>query len=171
MIVHRSSTEESAKWFAATRPLFEKAAEYRIGLSFGYAELTADGHHFNTSILVDKSGRIIGKYRKVCLPRTEVEAGIARKRAAGLVAAPRTAAGAAAALLDDGVVAFRQGEDELVQADGARGDEIVEVTGAIAETFIKERTVPSAASSGGITAGSKGSAKKRVSSLKRLLKI
>jgi predicted dehydrogenase len=40
------------------------------------------------------------------------------------------------------------------------GDEIVEVTGAIAETFIKERTIPSAASSGGITAGSKGSAKK-----------
>src|SRR5213593_1769374 len=29
---------------AATRPLFEKAGEYRIGLSFGYAELTRDGH-------------------------------------------------------------------------------------------------------------------------------
>ncbi|TMJ74761.1 MAG: N-carbamoyl-D-amino-acid hydrolase, partial [Alphaproteobacteria bacterium] len=25
---------------AATRPLFEQAADYRIGLSFGYAELT-----------------------------------------------------------------------------------------------------------------------------------
>ena len=52
----------------ATRPLFEKAAEYKIGLSFGYAELTPDGHHFNTSILVDRDGNIVGKYRKVHLP-------------------------------------------------------------------------------------------------------
>src|SRR5262249_37056388 len=53
---------------AATRPLFEKAAQYRIGMSFGYAELTADGHHFNTSILIDRDGHIVGKYRKVHLP-------------------------------------------------------------------------------------------------------
>jgi predicted amidohydrolase len=39
-----------------------------MGMSFGYAELTSDGHHFNTSILVDKSGAIVGKYRKVHLP-------------------------------------------------------------------------------------------------------
>src|SRR4029453_2790897 len=42
---------------AATRPLFDKGAECRIGVSFGYAELTADGHHFNTSILVEKNGK------------------------------------------------------------------------------------------------------------------
>jgi predicted amidohydrolase len=53
---------------AATRPLFEQAAKYRIGLSFGYAELTPDGHHFNTSILVDRDGKLVGKYRKVHLP-------------------------------------------------------------------------------------------------------
>src|SRR5262245_62085744 len=53
---------------AATRPLFDKAAEYGIGLSFGYAELTADGQHFNTSILVDRNGKIVGRYRKVHLP-------------------------------------------------------------------------------------------------------
>src|SRR6516225_8744849 len=53
---------------AATRPLFEEAARYGIGLTFGYAELTSDGHHFNTSALVDRDGRIIGKYRKVHLP-------------------------------------------------------------------------------------------------------
>jgi len=53
---------------AATRPLFEKAAQLRIGLSFGYAELTPDDHRFNTSILVDREGRIVGKYRKVHLP-------------------------------------------------------------------------------------------------------
>ena len=53
---------------AATRPLFEKAAAYKIGFYLGYAELTPDGHHFNTAILVDRDGRIVGKYRKVHLP-------------------------------------------------------------------------------------------------------
>lgn len=53
---------------AATRPLFEKAADYGIAMSFGYAELTPDGHHFNTSVIVDKTGKIVGKYRKVHLP-------------------------------------------------------------------------------------------------------
>ena len=41
---------------AATRPLFEKAAQARIGFYLGYAELTPDGHHFNTAILVDRDG-------------------------------------------------------------------------------------------------------------------
>ena len=65
---------EVEAWFerdmpnAATRPLFEKAAEYRIAFSFGYAELTPDGHHFNTAVLVDRDARIVGKYRKVHLP-------------------------------------------------------------------------------------------------------
>jgi predicted amidohydrolase len=53
---------------AATRPLFEAAKRAGMAMSFGYAELTPDGHHFNTSILVDKSGAIVGKYRKVHLP-------------------------------------------------------------------------------------------------------
>ncbi len=53
---------------AATRPLFEEARRAAMAMSFGYAELTPDGHHFNTSILVDKTGAIIGKYRKVHLP-------------------------------------------------------------------------------------------------------
>ncbi len=53
---------------AATMPLFARAAEYRIAMSFGYAELTPDGHHFNTCILTDKSARIVGKYRKTHLP-------------------------------------------------------------------------------------------------------
>ena len=53
---------------AATRPLFERAAKHGMGMSFGYAELTPDGHHFNTSILVDQKGAIVGKYRKVHLP-------------------------------------------------------------------------------------------------------
>jgi N-carbamoyl-D-amino-acid hydrolase len=65
---------EADFWFekempnAATRPLFERAVKHGLGMSFGYAELTPDGHHFNTSILVDRKGTIIGKYRKVHLP-------------------------------------------------------------------------------------------------------
>ena len=65
---------EVDSWFerempnAATRPLFEKAAGYKIGFYLGYAELTPDGHHFNTAILVDRDGNIVGKYRKVHLP-------------------------------------------------------------------------------------------------------
>jgi predicted amidohydrolase len=53
---------------AATAPLFERAREHRMAMSFGYAELTSDGHRFNTSVLVDRRGAIIGKYRKVHLP-------------------------------------------------------------------------------------------------------
>jgi predicted amidohydrolase len=52
----------------ATRPLFERARELGMAMSFGYAELTPDGHHFNTSIHVDAGGAIVGKYRKVHLP-------------------------------------------------------------------------------------------------------
>jgi predicted amidohydrolase len=61
-------------WFEAempnqvTRPLFEAAASAGIALSIGYAELTPDGHRFNTQILTDRAGTIIGKYRKVHLP-------------------------------------------------------------------------------------------------------
>ena len=40
------------------------------------------------------------------------------------------------------------------------GDEITEVSGAIAETFIKERVVPSATTGAGIASGTKGSGKK-----------
>jgi len=39
------------------------------------------------------------------------------------------------------------------------GDEIVEISGSIAETFIKEREIPSAGSAGGIAAGAKGGKK------------
>ena len=69
-------TEQSEvdAWFerempsAVTRPLFESAAQSRIGISFGYAELTPDGRRFNTALLADWAGRIVGKYRKVHLP-------------------------------------------------------------------------------------------------------
>ena len=53
---------------AATQLLFERARALGIAMCFGYAELTPNGHHFNTSILTDKEARIIGKYRKIHLP-------------------------------------------------------------------------------------------------------
>ncbi|MCF3933539.1 N-carbamoyl-D-amino-acid hydrolase [Acuticoccus sp. M5D2P5] len=53
---------------AAVQPLFDRAKALGIAISFGYAELTPDGHHFNTSILTDREGNIVGKYRKVHLP-------------------------------------------------------------------------------------------------------
>jgi predicted amidohydrolase len=54
-----------------TRPLFEEAQRLGVGFSIGYAELVREGgrkRRFNSSILVDKAGRIVGKYRKVHLP-------------------------------------------------------------------------------------------------------
>jgi hypothetical protein len=54
-----------------TQPLFDAARELGIGFCIGYAELAGEGgraRRFNASILVDKGGRIVGKYRKVHLP-------------------------------------------------------------------------------------------------------
>jgi predicted amidohydrolase len=65
---------EVDQWFetdmpnAATAPLFAAAKLAGIAVSFGYAELTPRGRHFNTSILTDKAGNIVGKYRKTHLP-------------------------------------------------------------------------------------------------------
>ena len=58
----------SAAFIAASRPLFAAAQKAKIAISFGYAELTPEGRHFNTSIVTDREGNIIGKYRKVHLP-------------------------------------------------------------------------------------------------------
>ena len=56
---------------AAVQPLFEAARRLRIGFHLGYCELdfsTGSKRRFNTSILVDKDGAIVGKYRKIHLP-------------------------------------------------------------------------------------------------------
>ncbi len=54
-----------------TQRLFDEAKLLGIGFYVGYAELTAEGQRFNTSILVDESGSLVGKYRKVHLPGHE----------------------------------------------------------------------------------------------------
>lgn len=54
-----------------TQPLFDAARKLGVGFYLGYAELAEqDGEtrHFNTSIVVNKKGEIVGKYRKIHLP-------------------------------------------------------------------------------------------------------
>jgi predicted amidohydrolase len=52
----------------ATMPLFDRARDLGMAMTFGYAELTPEGRRFNTSILTNRKGEIVGKYRKVHLP-------------------------------------------------------------------------------------------------------
>ena len=66
--------DEVDAWFerempsAATAPLFRRAGERGVAISFGYAERTPEGRRFNTQILTDRRGEIVGRYRKVHLP-------------------------------------------------------------------------------------------------------
>jgi len=53
------------------RPLFEAAQEKKVDFYLGYAELTSDGKHFNSSFYYSATlGKIISRYRKVHLPGT-----------------------------------------------------------------------------------------------------
>ena len=54
-----------------TQALFDAARKLKVGFYLGYAELTEEAgrtRRFNTSILVDQTGSIVGKYRKIHLP-------------------------------------------------------------------------------------------------------
>ncbi len=59
----------------ATAPLFEEARRLGVGFSLGFAELVTgdDGerHRYNTQILVERDGSIVGRYRKVHVPGHE----------------------------------------------------------------------------------------------------
>jgi N-carbamoyl-D-amino-acid hydrolase len=54
-----------------TKPLFDEAARLGVGFCLGYAELTPDGHRYNTMVLVERDGREVAKYRKVHIPGHE----------------------------------------------------------------------------------------------------
>ncbi len=62
---------ESAMPSPVTQPLFDAAKKLKVGFSLGYAELTADGHRFNTQILVERDGSVVGRYHKVHIPGHE----------------------------------------------------------------------------------------------------
>ncbi|MEY3691580.1 MAG: hypothetical protein RJB57_1236 [Actinomycetota bacterium] len=54
-----------------TAPLFDEARRLGVGFCLGYAELTADGHRYNTQILVERDGSTVARYRKVHIPGHE----------------------------------------------------------------------------------------------------
>jgi hypothetical protein len=54
-----------------TQALFNEAARLKIGFCLGYCELAIEAgvkHHYNSCLLVERDGRIVGKYRKIHLP-------------------------------------------------------------------------------------------------------
>lgn len=54
-----------------TQPLFDEAKRLKIGFCLGYAELVeeqGETRRYNSSLLVERDGRIVGKHRKIHLP-------------------------------------------------------------------------------------------------------
>jgi len=54
-----------------TQRLFDEAKSLGVGFYLGYAELTPEGKRYNSSVLVERDGSIVGRYRKVHLPGHE----------------------------------------------------------------------------------------------------
>jgi N-carbamoyl-D-amino-acid hydrolase len=74
---HVEDRDEIDAWFETempgpvTKPLFDEAQALHVGFSLGYAELTPDGHHYNSQILVDGGGATVAIFRKVHIPGHE----------------------------------------------------------------------------------------------------
>jgi predicted amidohydrolase len=67
--------EAEARFFEATmpnaqvQPLFDEARKLEVGFYLGYAERTPEGTPLqHLAIMVDRTGAIVGKYRKIHLP-------------------------------------------------------------------------------------------------------
>ncbi len=50
------------------QPLFDRARALGVGFAVGYAERTPERRRFNSAILVQPDGQVLGRYRKVHLP-------------------------------------------------------------------------------------------------------
>lgn len=59
---------ETAMPNPSVQPLFDTAKRAGLAFCLGYAELTDEGRHYNTTIYVDADGEIRNKYRKIHLP-------------------------------------------------------------------------------------------------------
>jgi predicted amidohydrolase len=74
---HLTDRAEIDAWFEAempspaTKPLFDEAEALGVGFCLGFAELTPDGHHYNSQILVERDGSRVGVFRKVHIPGHE----------------------------------------------------------------------------------------------------
>ena len=62
---------ESAMPGPETQALFDEAKSLGVGFYLGYAEQTPQGNRYKTSVLVERDGSIVAKYRKVHLPGHE----------------------------------------------------------------------------------------------------
>ena len=60
--------DEPAMPNPAVQALFDRARALRVGFNVGYAERTPSGQRFNSAILVQPDGSVLGRYRKVHLP-------------------------------------------------------------------------------------------------------
>jgi predicted amidohydrolase len=79
-----TATGNGLSYAQAAEPIPGPAAEYfgalarKHGLHVVAGLVERDGHLvYNTAVLIGPDGQLIGKYRKVTLPRTEIEAGVA----------------------------------------------------------------------------------------------
>lgn len=74
---YTADRDEIDAWFERempgpdTKPLFDEAARLGIGFCLGYAELTPDGHRYNSAILVERNGSVVATFRKVHIPGHE----------------------------------------------------------------------------------------------------
>jgi predicted amidohydrolase len=74
---HATDQAEIDAWFEtempspATKPLFDEAKALGVGFCLGFAELTPDGHHYNSQILVERDGGTVAVFRKVHIPGHE----------------------------------------------------------------------------------------------------
>ena len=60
----------------STEFLGKLAAEHKSYIVAGLLERDGKGA-YNTSVLIDRQGKLAGKYRKICLPRSEYDGGLA----------------------------------------------------------------------------------------------